>query len=41
VEFEDLDLAHTPLGLDARYRLAAGLDPDVLAVMLEAQAQAG
>jgi myo-inositol-1(or 4)-monophosphatase len=41
VEFEDLDLAHTLLGLDARYRLAAGLDPDVLAVMLEAQAQAG
>jgi myo-inositol-1(or 4)-monophosphatase len=41
VEFEDLDLAHTPLGLDARYRLAAGLDLDVLAVMLEAQAPAG
>jgi myo-inositol-1(or 4)-monophosphatase len=41
VEFEDLDLAHTPLGLDARYRLAAGLDSDVLAVMLEAQAPAG
>jgi myo-inositol-1(or 4)-monophosphatase len=41
VEFEDLDLAHTPLGLDARYRLAAGLDSDMLAVMLEAQAPAG
>ena len=41
VEFEDLDLAHTPLGLDARYRLAAGLDADMLAVMLEAQAPAG
>jgi fructose-1,6-bisphosphatase/inositol monophosphatase family enzyme len=41
VEFEDLDLAHTSLGLDARYRLAAGLDSDVLAVMLEAQAPAG
>jgi myo-inositol-1(or 4)-monophosphatase len=41
VEFEDLDLAHTPLGLDARYRLAAGLDSNVLAVMLEAQAPAG
>jgi myo-inositol-1(or 4)-monophosphatase len=41
VEFEDLDLAHTPLGLDARYRLAAGLDSDVLAVMLKAQAPAG
>jgi myo-inositol-1(or 4)-monophosphatase len=41
VEFEDLDLAHTPLDLDARYRLAAGLDSDVLAVMLEAQAPAG
>jgi myo-inositol-1(or 4)-monophosphatase len=41
VEFGDLDLAHTPLGLDARYRLAAGLDSDVLAVMLEAQGPAG
>jgi myo-inositol-1(or 4)-monophosphatase len=41
VEFEDLDLAQTPLGLDARYRLAAGLDSDMLAVMLEAQAPAG
>ena len=41
VEFENLDLAHTPLGLDARYRLAAGLDADMLAVMLEAQAPAG
>ncbi|HEX2371703.1 MAG TPA: inositol monophosphatase family protein [Solirubrobacterales bacterium] len=41
VEFEDLELARTSLGLDARYRLAAGLDSDVLAVMLEAQGPAG
>ncbi len=41
VEFENLDLAHTPLDLDARYRLAAGLDSDALAVMLAAQAPAG
>ena len=41
VEFENLDLAHTPLDLDARYRVAAGLDSDVLAVMLAAQAPAG
>jgi myo-inositol-1(or 4)-monophosphatase len=37
VEFEDLDLAHASLGLDARYRVAAGLDPEVLEVMLAAQ----
>ena len=37
VEFEDLELPHAPLGLDARYRVAAGLDREVLDVMLDAQ----
>jgi len=39
--FEDLELAETPLGLDARYRVAAGLDREALEVMLEVQAPAG
>jgi len=37
VEFEDLELPHASLGLDARYRVAAGLDREVLDVMLDAQ----
>jgi myo-inositol-1(or 4)-monophosphatase len=41
VEFEDLELVETPLGLDARYRVAAGLDRETLAVMLAVQAPAG
>jgi myo-inositol-1(or 4)-monophosphatase len=41
VEFEDLGLADASLSLDARYRLAAGLDREALEVALEAQAPAG
>ncbi len=41
VEFEGGGLEHTPLGLDARYRVAAALDEDALAVVLAAQARAG
>jgi myo-inositol-1(or 4)-monophosphatase len=41
VEFEDLALEEVPLGLDARYRVAAGLDREALEVMLAAQAPAG
>jgi myo-inositol-1(or 4)-monophosphatase len=37
LEFENLDLDAASLGLDARYRVAAGLDRDALAVMREAQ----
>ncbi|HSJ18676.1 MAG TPA: inositol monophosphatase family protein [Solirubrobacterales bacterium] len=37
LEFENLVLDETPLGLDARYRVAAALDPETLAVMREAQ----
>jgi myo-inositol-1(or 4)-monophosphatase len=37
VEFENLRLGDTSLGLDARYRVAAALDRETLAVMLEAQ----
>jgi fructose-1,6-bisphosphatase/inositol monophosphatase family enzyme len=41
VEFEGLQLAEAPLGLDARYRVAAGLDREGLELMLAAQAPAG
>ena len=41
VEFEGLELAEAPLGLDARYRVAAGLDREGLELMLAAQAPAG
>jgi myo-inositol-1(or 4)-monophosphatase len=41
VEFEDLDLAEASLSLDARYRVAAGLDREALDVMLAVQAPAG
>ena len=37
VEFEHLELRRASLGLDARYRVAAGLDREVLDVMLDAQ----
>jgi myo-inositol-1(or 4)-monophosphatase len=37
VEFENLGLAAAPLGLDARYRVAAALDAETLTVMREAQ----
>jgi myo-inositol-1(or 4)-monophosphatase len=37
VEFEDLELPNASLGLDARYRVAAGLDREVLETMLDAQ----
>jgi myo-inositol-1(or 4)-monophosphatase len=37
LEFENLDLDAASLGLDARYRVAAGLDRDALAVIREAQ----
>jgi myo-inositol-1(or 4)-monophosphatase len=33
VAFEELSLAAAPLGLDARYRVAAGIDAEALAVM--------
>jgi myo-inositol-1(or 4)-monophosphatase len=41
VEFEGIDLPGASLGLDARYRVAAGLDRDALELMLAAQAPAG
>jgi myo-inositol-1(or 4)-monophosphatase len=41
VEFEGLDLAEASLRLDARYRVAAGLDRHALELMLAAQAPAG
>jgi len=41
VRFEGTELEDTPLGLDARYRLAAGLDTEALEVVLAAQADAG
>jgi myo-inositol-1(or 4)-monophosphatase len=37
VEFEGLELGGTSLGLDARYRVAAGLDADALEVVRAAQ----
>lgn len=37
LEFENLDLDAASLGLDARYRVASGLDREALAVMREAQ----
>jgi myo-inositol-1(or 4)-monophosphatase len=37
LEFENLGLDAASLGLDARYRVAAGLDRDALALMREAQ----
>jgi myo-inositol-1(or 4)-monophosphatase len=37
VEFENLELGAAALGLDVRYRVAAGLDPETLEVMREAQ----
>jgi myo-inositol-1(or 4)-monophosphatase len=37
VEFENLELGEASLGLDARYRVAAGLDAETLGVMREAQ----
>jgi myo-inositol-1(or 4)-monophosphatase len=37
LEFENLDLDAASLGLDARYRVAAGLDREALALMREAQ----
>jgi myo-inositol-1(or 4)-monophosphatase len=37
VEFEHLDLGAASLGLDARYRVAAGLDRDALELMRAAQ----
>jgi myo-inositol-1(or 4)-monophosphatase len=41
VQFEGIDLREAPLGLDARYRVAAALDREALEVMLAAQAPAG
>ncbi|MGH2962985.1 MAG: inositol monophosphatase family protein [Solirubrobacterales bacterium] len=41
VEFEDLVLGEASLSLDARYRVAAGLDNEALELMLAAQAPAG
>jgi len=41
VEFEGGGLSDAPLGLDARYRVAAGLDSEALDVVLSAQARAG
>jgi myo-inositol-1(or 4)-monophosphatase len=41
VEFEGLDLGEVSLSLDARYRVAAGLDREALELMLAAQAPAG
>ena len=40
VAFQGRELESTGLGLDERYRVAAGLDPEMLATVLEAQAQA-
>jgi myo-inositol-1(or 4)-monophosphatase len=37
VAFDELSLAEAPLGLDARYRVAAGIDVEALAVMREVQ----
>jgi myo-inositol-1(or 4)-monophosphatase len=37
VSFEGLELSEASLGLDVRYRVAAGLDRETLDVMLEAQ----
>ena len=40
VAFQGRELESTGLGLDERYRVAAGLDAEMLATVLEAQAQA-
>ena len=40
VAFEDLELDAAGLGLDERYRVAAGLDAEMLGTVAEAQREA-